>query len=98
VNTNSSDSKTEREVERVTSPCPPITWHNVLHGWKVLHFTIILNRSIVDSLWLSIAQSHTFVLNLQHLNPVSRCCSQALNLIWLSIGLFPNERNIDQHG
>jgi len=71
------------------SPCPPITWHNVLHARKVPHFTIILSRSIVDPLWLSIAQSHTFVLNLQHLNPVARCWRQALNLILLSIGLFP---------
>jgi len=72
-------------------PCPPITWPNGLHGGKVPHFTIILSWSIIDPLWLSIAQSHTFVLNLQHLNPVARCWSQTLNLIWLSIGLFPKQ-------
>jgi len=60
-------------------PCPLITWPNVLHGRNIPHFTIILSRSIVDPLWLSIAQSHTFVLNLQHLNPVARRWSQALN-------------------
>jgi len=43
-------------------PCPPITWPNVLHGRNIPHFTIILSRSIVDPLWLSIAQAHIFVL------------------------------------
>jgi len=87
LRTTQTNKRKRRKLQVIVlwPPCPPVTWPNVLHGRKVPHFTIILSRSIVHPLWLSIAQSHTFVLNLQHLNPVARCWSQALNLIWLSI-------------
>ena len=87
-----------REAKGVTSPCPPIMWHNVLHGRKVPHFTIILSRSIVDPLWLSIAQPHNSYSTYNISTPWPDVGVK--HWIWFGWALVysQNERNIDQHG